>query len=385
MFAARLREAAATARDFARSFVEQPLPDPVVFRVRLNSSYDGDPRVGDEIVFPEDGSFERAEPLAACDEQQVLEALWRAGRVPEWIDVSVIGETGTATKVQLLCCGRFTAQDDLLYHAHEGRPPFHVTSPVLPIGHEDGQRFSLYHRSECWTLEEVARMTGQARDVWLLDLVGRASDDAVLASLPALPRLAILELKASPLCGSGVVELTRFPQLRVLRISLQPTGVFRIPQLPLPLAALEILDLHDPPLRPWGFRELVERAPNLSWLTLGARDDLFVDGACPLGVDYLCVSAKRLAAGLELPRTIDAIRARLSEMGDDEVDAWLSRTRRIRSLDLGGTPITDAFAETLPRRFKLAQLGLADTRVSRAAVERIRRAHPKLKVTAPAR
>lgn len=384
MFAARLRDAAAVARDFARRFVEEPLPDPVVFRVRLNS-YDGDSRVGDEVVFPEDGSFERAEALASCDEEQVIETLWRAGRVPEWIDVSVIGETETATRVQLLCCGRFTAQDDLLYHAHEARPPFRVTGPVLPIGYEDGQRFSLYHRSECWTLEEIARMSSHARDVWSLDLVGRASDDAVLASLPELPRLAILELKASPLCGSGLVELTRFPQLRVLGISLQPTGEFRIPQLPLPLAALEVLGLHDPPLRPWGFRELVERAPNLSWLTLGARDELFVEGACPLGVDYLCVSAKRLTGGFKLPRTIDAIRARLSEMGDDEVDAWLSATRRIRSLDLGGTPITDAFAETLPRRFRLAQLGLANTRVSSAAVERIRRAHPKLKVMASAR
>src|ERR1700722_1007035 len=39
---------------FARQFVEQALPDQLVFRVYPNQSYDGNPRVGDEEVFPEE-------------------------------------------------------------------------------------------------------------------------------------------------------------------------------------------------------------------------------------------------------------------------------------------------------------------------------------------
>lgn len=130
MFAQRLHEAATAARDFARTFIEETLPDPMLFRLRLNSSYDGNPRVGDEVVYPDDSSFQRAEELKACDEEAVVKSLWRDGRVPEWIDVAVIGETGTATLLQLMCCGRFTAQNDRLYHEREGRPPFHVTGPT---------------------------------------------------------------------------------------------------------------------------------------------------------------------------------------------------------------------------------------------------------------
>ncbi len=139
LFERRLREAATVARDVARKFIEEPLPDPILFRLRLNSSYDGNARVGDEIVFPDDSSFHQAEKLRLCNEQRVVDALWRDGRVPEWIDVAVIGETGESTLLQLMCCGRFTADEGLLYHAREGRPPFHVTGPTLPVGYEDGQ------------------------------------------------------------------------------------------------------------------------------------------------------------------------------------------------------------------------------------------------------
>src|SRR4051794_7020080 len=112
LFAHRLDVAAAAARDFARSFVEEMLPDPILFRVRLNQSYDGHPRVGDEQVFPDDSSPGRAEALRLCRAAEVVETLWRDGKVPEWINATAIGETGTATLVELVCCGRFTAQED---------------------------------------------------------------------------------------------------------------------------------------------------------------------------------------------------------------------------------------------------------------------------------
>ena len=42
-FAERLHEAACLARDFARRFVEEALPDELAFRVSLNDSHDGNP------------------------------------------------------------------------------------------------------------------------------------------------------------------------------------------------------------------------------------------------------------------------------------------------------------------------------------------------------
>ena len=52
--------------------------------------------------------------------------------MPEWVNVAVASETGTATVVELTCCGRFTAHDDRLYHRDEGYPPFHVLGPGRP-------------------------------------------------------------------------------------------------------------------------------------------------------------------------------------------------------------------------------------------------------------
>ncbi|WP_437938182.1 hypothetical protein [Sorangium sp. So ce341] len=82
LFGSRLREASVRARDFAREFVREPLPDDLRFRVHLNSSYDGNPRVGDEVVYPEDSAFDKAMTLHEVTEQQVLGTLWRGGRVP---------------------------------------------------------------------------------------------------------------------------------------------------------------------------------------------------------------------------------------------------------------------------------------------------------------
>jgi hypothetical protein len=380
VFARRLHEAAVAARDFARRFIEEPLPDPMLFRLRLNSSYDGNPRVGDEVIFPDDSSFQRAEELKACNEEQVVSELWRDGRVPEWIDVAVMGETGKATLLQLLCCGRFSAQDERLYHAWEGRPPFHVTGPTLPARYEDGHKFSIHHRAECWTRDDIDHLRAHAPKVWSLDLVGGVFDDVALTRLPDLARMELLELKASSLIGNGLLELLRFPKLRVLRIFVDRSESFRIPKLPASLSALEVFDIHDPPPRPWGFLDFVERTPDLTWLTLASRGDLFVDGVCPPTVHTLSITAKRITGGFKPPKAINSLHAHVSEMNDRDIDVWLASVKQIRGLDLSGTPISDAFAEALPARFGLTYLNVVRTNVSEAAVKRIGSAHPKLKL-----
>ena len=39
---------------FAREHVQQKLPDELAFRVYPNQSFDGNPRVGGEVVFPDE-------------------------------------------------------------------------------------------------------------------------------------------------------------------------------------------------------------------------------------------------------------------------------------------------------------------------------------------
>jgi hypothetical protein len=146
VFEERLRAAGAGAVRFAREYVRQRLPEEVAFRVLPNQSYDGNPRRDDEEVFPDDslpdGSYHG--PWSA---EQVVEFLWRAGKVPEWIDVAVRAEDGRRTLVELRCCGRFTAMEEFLYHRAGGLTPFSIKSPYLPPGWasvEASGRFDLY-------------------------------------------------------------------------------------------------------------------------------------------------------------------------------------------------------------------------------------------------
>jgi hypothetical protein len=81
-FAARFREAASTCRTFASQYLEEELPPAMRFRLRLNSSYDGNPLHADEIVFPHDSAPERARQLRSCEADEVVATLYRSDRVP---------------------------------------------------------------------------------------------------------------------------------------------------------------------------------------------------------------------------------------------------------------------------------------------------------------
>src|SRR5687767_7538830 len=90
-FEERLRVAAQRAVVFARQYVRQSLPDEVAFQLLPNRSYDGNPLVGDEEVFPAD-SLPEGQSHGPWSVAEAVGFLWRSGKVPEWIDVSVVGE-----------------------------------------------------------------------------------------------------------------------------------------------------------------------------------------------------------------------------------------------------------------------------------------------------
>jgi hypothetical protein len=148
---ARLRVAARQAVEYARRYVLEELPNEAMFRVYPNRSFDKHPLVGDEVVFPGDSLPEGAfhGPWSVG---QVVEFLWRGGKVPEWIDVTVEDVGGSHTVMSLLCCGRFTSQDDLLYHRDGGRPPFSVKS-LAPAPSWEGIETSGKYRLR-WLEEE---------------------------------------------------------------------------------------------------------------------------------------------------------------------------------------------------------------------------------------
>jgi hypothetical protein len=146
-FEAHLLLAAQHAISFAREFVRQELPSEFVFLIYPNQSYDGMPRTGDEEVFP-DESLPEGQFLGPFSVQQAMSFLWRNERVPEWIDVSVRAENAHHSAIALRCCGRFTAEDELLYHRYPNSvPPLSIKSPPIPPGWESVEKsgkFDLY-------------------------------------------------------------------------------------------------------------------------------------------------------------------------------------------------------------------------------------------------
>lgn len=147
-FEERLRTVARKVVCFAREHVRQPLPDAVAFRVRPNQSFDDNPRVGDEVVFP-DESLNEGEFLGPWTAEDAVAYMWRDGKVPEWVDAAVESEDGRCSLIGLRCCGRFTASEGLLYHRPGGLVPFSIKSPVLPPGWESGEvsgRFDIHWR-----------------------------------------------------------------------------------------------------------------------------------------------------------------------------------------------------------------------------------------------
>lgn len=129
------------AHDFTQQYVLEVLPDELSYLVRLGGSYDGNPLRDDETTYPKD--YEDSErSYSSVDD--IAKLLWRSGKVPEWVNVQVLKQDKTYTYINLICCGRFSNNKSNIYHAHEGKAPFHVLGPALPIEYSAGEKFSLY-------------------------------------------------------------------------------------------------------------------------------------------------------------------------------------------------------------------------------------------------
>jgi hypothetical protein len=131
----------------------------------LNCSYDQNPLIDGEIVFPDDVQKhgKRVGPLTA---DAVVSLLWRNHMVPEWIDISVWEADQHVTYFELMCCGRFTAESQRLYYRWTDVPPFGVKGPVYPtriaisaIKGDPVERFSLAESRETQLLGRGGQLT----------------------------------------------------------------------------------------------------------------------------------------------------------------------------------------------------------------------------------
>ena len=131
LFQSHLIKASTNAIDWARQHVTNTLPSAYRYLLYPNQSYDRNPLQGDEEVFPGD-SLPAGKFLGPLNVEQTVDYLWRNLKVPEWINVTVKASDTDYSYLELKCCGRFTAQIEMLYHEAEGFQPFHVLSPSVP-------------------------------------------------------------------------------------------------------------------------------------------------------------------------------------------------------------------------------------------------------------
>jgi hypothetical protein len=360
---------------FARSMVCEDLPERLVFWVRLNQSHDGHPPQPGEMRFPDDRTPQRAAALHRSDAATVVAELWRDGRVPEWVDVAVVDETGTETVVELVCCGRFTSDAGRLYHTREGAPPFHVVSPALPPDH-DGMPFSIHTRQECWDSTDLVHLARVAANIWSFTLSTDAFDNDQVRALPDLPHVEIFEHHACSLGPGAMSALGRFPQLRVLRLNLTAPGRFEVSAGDGRLHNLTHLTIYNLPPRAWGLGALAAVAPRLTSMTLAAHDALWLDGTFGPSVRDISLAAPRLAGSLRLPRHLDRLSIHLAHGGDQQVAALLDGVKQIQSLSLRGAPVTDGILARL-EPYRLNHLDVVDTDITAPALSQFRTEHPE--------
>jgi hypothetical protein len=377
VFAARFSEAAEQSRAFAQTLVSEPLPGDVVVRVRLNRSYPGARLRPGEVTYPGDGGWEQDFALRRCDLGTAVSVLWRDGRVPEWVNLTVVDRDESVTVIEAVCCGRFTADDDLLYK-QSGPPPFHILGPPLPPGH-DGSRYSLHRRTECWDQADLARLHGTHPLVRSLTICASEFDAGGLTALPALDGMTELRHQRYAAAGDPVAAIARFPRLRIARIHL--TGTAR-PAISGHAAShtVEAFALSGLPDAAWGFANLARALPQARDVDLAATGRLRLGGRFAPGVRRITLRARDLDGPALLPAELDSLGLYLDQSGDDRLPELLAGTRRIRALHLRGTTLSDALALGLPARLGLEFLDLVDTGVTTATIEQIAAAHPSLRL-----
>ncbi|GAA1783801.1 hypothetical protein [Actinomadura chokoriensis] len=378
VFAARFSASVRAARQFAQSLVSEELPEPLVFRVRLNQSYDGHTPQPGELRFPKDSVHRRAVALSRCDTETAVAELWRDGHVPEWVNVAAVSETGTATVVEVVCCGRFTNDDSRLYHSQEGAPPFHVLGPPLPPRH-DGTPFSIHTRAECWQRSDLKHLATASSKVWSFTLMTEEFDDQLLSALPDLPCVEVFEHQACTIEAEAMSAFLRFPKLRSLRLHLREPSAFHVGADGGKLDALADLTITNLPPRPWGQAMLTEVAPHLRNVRLSAKDTLLLDAAFSPSLYGVSLTAANVAGSTSLPAKLDNLTIRLTAAADEDLITLLDGVTRIRSLSLRGTPVSDAIIPVL-ERYDLDHLDLVDTKVTATALSRFHIDHPRTRV-----
>jgi len=260
----------------------------------------------------------------------------------------------------VLSCGRFTANESLLYHEHEGRPPIHVVGPSLPPDWQEGERFSLWWSVTARDRATLVRAVAHASAVTCLVAQGAWCDDDALALAAQLPRMVALRLEHTAVAGRGLPRLAGccpLASLFLTGVGPHPLDLSSIDDL----ATLTFLHIGGEPVDLVGLDD-VGRLDALRDLTLRT----------PVLQNVEPLAALRALECLSLEHT---------RIADDQV-RHLAHLLHLRVLALGHTPVSDATLDVLATAPVLDRLDVRNTDVTLDGVARLHRARPHLRILA---
>lgn len=137
-FLFHLKGASLIALKFAENYVKNKLTTDFKYNVILNVSTDDPSLIQFDIYQDDDGKMK----LDLTD-QEVIELLYRKGKIPVWIDINVLKSSRKSTTFNLLCAGRYSDDKKEYYYNKNGSGPFGIKSPKLPIDYKEGKKFKL--------------------------------------------------------------------------------------------------------------------------------------------------------------------------------------------------------------------------------------------------
>jgi hypothetical protein len=275
---------------------------------------------------------------------------------------------------------RFTDDEERLYYTPRGTGPFGPKGPSLPLDYVEGRRFSIHHRADCWSVEDLARASQYEHKVAFVTLYGPAFDDAALATIATFSHAHLLELDGVPVVGPGLVGLVRFPRLQFLRVRVSCVEHLSLHDLPV-LEALESLELTGGPQRLSSVARLAEVLPKLRTLTLGSTGQTSSDGELVHEkLDELGLRFPNIPDWVGVPASLRSLSVRAPDATDADVKRLLAMCPdTLESLVLHGTPVSDAVLEHLERFKALRYIDARHTRITTDGLRRLASGRPRFK------
>ena len=379
VFMQRFVDAYRKAREFGQKYVTEDLPEKIMFNLKLNASYDKNASA-DVTLFPEDSNSKTAIRTKGIPESEVLQFLYRDGMVPQWVNLQLSGRTADATTITIESCGRFTAEEDYLYHRSEGWAPFHVLGPSLPVGFEKGDRFSIFTRSECWTLHELEYLQQVDARPWSLELSGPEFSDDLPAEILDFETVEILELRLTANSGKLLEAVSQMPKLRIIRITGCDLPEFSFAHLPPSVPSLTQLSFRGLPSTLTGGNALRRAFPNLAQLTLTSSKSLEWDQAPDLiGLERLTIALSNFPSWIGTIEGTEAVSLQLDNCTNKEIFELLQTgTSSLKRIDLRGTPVDDEIFDLLANIPNLEHFDVVNTNINLETLKEFTARRPEL-------